>query len=289
MPIEINNSDFLPGIFKQIDWFGDSLTQGAGGTSAPTQLASLLHPRYINNWGIGGQTMEQIAARQGGKPVFITISGNAFNGTSPVAITAISTQLLSTPADATAKYISGMVAGVPCRIMRTVVSTVETYVIVPGSTSTAQVPANSIFYPDQGFNARKSIQGLWLGRNNVPNVSGLPDLLDSCIAQIDRPRRFFIIGVSNGLTEITGTTNYNAIMAVNNILRASYPKNYIESTPPTVGEMAAMGYTPSSQDNIDIANNTIPTGMRSDAIHFNTSGYQLIANRCHELFKRYGW
>jgi len=293
MAIALTSQDYNQGISNEINCFGDSLTQGAGATSATglnyvAQLSNILYPRLIINSGMGGQTMQQIASRQGAKPIYVTLNGNAFNGVNDVSITSISSQFLSM-SDTVAKYASGIINGVPCIITRTVVSSVETYVIKGANNSTATIPANSIFYPDSSYNALQTIQVFWWGRNNVPTLTGLDTLIDNAISIMSSPRRFLIIGVLPALNEIIGTTNYNAIVAMNAILSSNYPNNYIASTPPTNTEMSAIMYTPSAQDNIDIANGVFPTGMHNDNVHLNGYGYNIIANRVALMIKQYGW
>jgi lysophospholipase L1-like esterase len=291
---KLTAQDYNQGVSSEINCFGDSMTYGAGavGTSFltyPQQLQNILYPRLVQNYGIGGQTMEQIACRQGAKPIYLTLSGNAFNGTNDVSVTSISTQFLSTTSDTTTRYASGILNGVPCLITRTVVSTVETYVIRGANSSVATLPANSIFYPDSAYNASPTIQVLWWGRNNVPNLTGLDTLIDKAIEIISSPKRVLIIGVKPSLNEIIGSTNYNSCIAMNAILSSNYPNNYIEITPPTVTEMASIMYTPTTQDNIDIANGVFPTGMHSDNTHLNGFGYNIIANRVAKMIKLYNW
>lgn len=295
MSIILKSEDYNKGISEEIICFGDSLTQGAGATtgltgglSMPSYLSNILYPRLVQNQGLGGQTMNQIASRQGAKPIYITITGNVLNGANDVAITSISSQFLSY-ADTRAMYASGIVNGVPCLVTRTVVSNVETYVIRGANNSTAAIPANSIFYPDSSFNAKDAIQVFWWGRNNVPTLTGLDILIDNAIDLMSSPRRFIIIGVLPARTEIIGTANYNAIIAMNAVLDANYPDNYIPITPPTVEEMLDIMYTPTSQDNIDIANGVFPTGMHADNIHLNGFGYNIIANRVAKMIQLYGW
>lgn len=286
--------DYNQGISSEINCFGDSLTYGAGaiGTNMltyPQELQNILYPRLVNNQGIGGQTMEQIACRQGAKPIYITLTGNGFNGVNDVIISNISTQFLSTPSDSNVRYASGILNGVPCLITRTVVNSVETYVIRGANSSVAQVPANSIFHPDSAYNAMQTIQILWWGRNNVPNLNGLETLLANGIANMTIPRRVLIIGVKPALNEIIGSVNYNACINMNGILKEQYPNNYIEITPPTAIEMNQIMYSPNSQDNIDISNGIFPTGMHLDNTHLNGYGYKIIANRVAVKIKEYNW
>lgn len=285
----MENYNYNQGVSKEIYCFGDSLTAGTGGTPYPTQLGWNLAPRLIFNEAIGGQTAEQIMCRQGSKPTFITISGNAFAGAGAVSVTSISTQLLSTAADTTTRYSTGMVNGVPCFLTRTVVATVETYTITPAYSSTASVSANSVFIPDTAYNAKDCIQVIWAGRNNVPSLTNVPTQIDSAVDFINKPKRVIIIGVLNALNEIIGGSNYNAIVACNLILATNYPDNFIPSTPPTTDEMTAINYSPTAQDLIDIANGTFPSGMHADNVHLTTAGYAIFANRVKAKLNEFSW
>lgn len=290
MAITLSSKDYNQGISNEIICFGDSLTAGAGATSLaggltfPQYLSNMLYPRLVLNSGLGGQTMQQIASRQGAKPIYITITGNSLIGNSGVAITSISSQFL-TSSNTGLTFASGIVNNIPCYITRNSVG--EVYTIT--GTRSGTVPPNSIFYPDSSYNALPTIQIFWWGRNNVPNFTGLDILIDKAIEIMPTPRRFLVIGVKASLNEIIGTTNYNSIIEINNILRANYPNNYIECTPPTIAEMEEIMYTPTTTDNTDILNGVFPTGMHSDNTHLNGYGYNIIANRVAKIIKLYNW
>lgn len=284
------------GYTSTIDLFGDSLTAGAGGSgrNMETVLRALLPGRIINNWGIGGQTAEQIAARQGGLPLTLNVTGGSLPASFATAAVVPSTQLLSTPADNTTRYLSGSISGAPATLSRTATggppSTSETYTIMgAGNPNAVTVSAWAPFVPDQGANAADSVQVLWLGRNNVPNLANVPGLVNSCIQVIPQPRRVITIGVLASLEETNGGATKTAIDAANasiKTLTEAAGGIFIPSTPPTAAEMAAIGYTPTSQDNTDIANGVFPTGMRSDAgaphVHLEGFGYSVFAYRVRD-------
>lgn len=291
MPVVV---DKVVGVEDTTVMFGDSLSQGAGGKSVLQWLSNYMPLRLYINEGIGGQTWQQIACRQGSKPVFLTVSGSAFTGATPVAVTSISTQLLSTLADTTTRKISGLCADRECILTRTSSGGVESYTIVAADSSTSSVPANSQFFPDQGINTRSDIQIFWWGRNNSPDFAGLADAIDAAAAYLLSPRRFIVVGVLNALSETSASsggnlTAYGNIIAINNTLRTNYPDNFVESTPPSLAECTALNFTPTAQDNMDITNGTIPTSMRADSVHLNDLGYQLIAYRIFQKYKSLGW
>lgn len=284
------------GYTTTIECFGDSLTAGTGGTPLATLLRNVMPGRLILGHGIGGQNSAQIAARQGGNPTPVTVSltGNAFNGVTAVTLTSISNQFLSTQADNTTRYMSGSINGIQCAIARTATGTapsqVETYTVLPAYSTAVAVAAGSTFIPDDGFNARGNIQVLWMGRNDVPSLTGVAGLVANCVAYLTQPRRYAVIGVLAALGEINGSSNKTAIDAANAQLATAHGAQFIPSTPPTTAEMAAVGYTPTTQDNTDIANGVFPTGMRSDAnVHLTTQGYQVFANRLAAVVAANGW
>lgn len=278
------------GFTSTIELFGDSLTAGAGGSgqNLSTVLAALLPGRIVNNWGIGGQTAEQIAARQGGLQVTLTITGGSLPASFATAVVTPSTALLSTPSDNTTRYISGSINGAAATLIRAATggppSTTESYTIMaagnPGATA---IPSWAPFVSDQGANASDSIQVLWLGRNNAPALTATPALIQACVNSVPQPRRVLVIGILPALDEIPGTTNRIAIDAANASTISRVGSDvFIPSTPPTVAEMAAIGYSPTSQDNIDIGRGVFPTGMHADNVHLTGPGYSIFAMRVRD-------
>ncbi|MDA6068977.1 hypothetical protein NJT12_05010 [Flavobacterium sp. AC] len=284
--------DYTPGVSTEIHCFGDSLTAGAGANqtdfylSYPDHLKNSLYPRTIVNHGIGGQTIEEIACRQGARPIYLTIENNTFLGTSNSLITDISNDFVQAPSTQD-RYVTGIICGVPAIITRTVGTT--HYVIRGFGGSIRNILPNSIFYPDSAYNAKHSIQVLWLGRNNVPDFSILLQTINNAILYMEKPRRVLVIGVLPALNEPMGTSRYTAITAVNSTLKNTYPNNYIESTPPTTEEMSFIRYSPSEDDIIDINKGVFPGGMRTDSIHLNGFGYNIMANRVAKMIKQYNW
>jgi lysophospholipase L1-like esterase len=292
MTTELNTA---VGLTDTVTTFGDSLMQGSGGTGLAQLLTQMIPARLFINRGIGGQTSQQIAARQGGRPapIRVSLTGNVFNGINTVTLTSVSPAFLSTQADNGPRVMSGSINGIQCAIFwsatGTAPSQVETYTVMPAAHTTAAVPAGSVFIPDDGFNARRDIQILWFGRNDTDNWAGLPALYAGCVSYLAQPRRFAIIGILPAPTETPGTAARIALDAANAATQAAYPDNYIPPTPPTVAELAAIGYTPTTQDNTDIANGLFPTGLRSSGPHLTTPGYQVFANRVAAFLTAKGW
>lgn len=276
-------------VTHNISCWGDSLTSGSGGKPYASILKELLPERNVSDYGIAGQHAREIAARQGGYPIEITLEGNAFAGRQAVNIINLNTRFLSTGSNTNTYSSKGKLAEVACEITRTVDTTtggVEVYTIKPLESSTVAVPANSIFIPDDSVSTQSDTQFLWIGRNNTPNFSGVEQLIESCINHLNKPARFAVIGVLSGLNELPGSEDFDSIKAFNELLASKYAANFIPSTPPTQEEMEAINYVPSEQDKIDIANGSFPTGMHSENIHLNNRGYHIIAKRVEAFLKK---
>ena len=287
----LTNLDYLPGVQNEIFFSGDSLTAGSGATTGNIisyVLQLMPGQRLSKRNATGGQTAAQIAVKQGSEPLYITVLNNVLLGASQTSITTISNEFLSTPATTDTAFETGVINDVNAIITRTVVAGVETYTIRGFNNSTIAIPANSIFYPDNAFNNIKNTQVMWWGKNGNGGVP-LLTLYDNAIKFMESPKRVLILGILVSLNEIIGTAGYIATTATNATLALNYPKSYVEMTPPTVAEMAYIKYTPSTQDNTDIANGVFPTGMRSDNVHLNSFGYYIVALRIATALKSYGW
>ena len=289
-----------------INCIGDNLTAGTGSDSInyPQYLKLLLPYRVINNNGILGQTAEQIAARQGGLPIYVTLSGNAFAGLTGVPLTnlnssilgnTVSNLFLSSPLTNSTYTTNGTLAGIPCTITRSAVGSVpsssELYTIKPLASTNAFVEANTRFVPNDGKSESNCVSILWLGRNNVglqidsdSSLLGVNDLITDCI-QYNKANKYLVLGILNAKTDSIGTATYDEIQITNTNSANMYPSNYVQMTPPTMDEMNAISYTPSATDLLDISKGIFPRGMRADNVNLNSMGYHIIANRVFQKLK----
>lgn len=152
-----------------------------------------------------------------------------------------------------------------------------------GGDTSAQIEARQT--ADTQFITRENI--LWAGRNDLGNgvtVAQTVAHIAAMIAHINHPR-FAILSVLNAEGESPGTANYIQMAAINALLLSTYPSNYLE-----VREVLVAAYNPSlSQDVIDNANDTVPTSLRSDAVHLNTAGYAIVAGLVQGFLVSKGW
>lgn len=88
--------------------------------------------------------------------------------------------------------------------------------------------------------------------------------------------KYLILPTSTGSGEPSGNARYTYITDLNNWESVTFPGHYTDTREWIIRYgLAALNITPTSQDLIDIANDTTPTSLRADSIHYNTNGYFL--------------
>ncbi|MEO6283030.1 MAG: hypothetical protein ABIN80_18970 [Dyadobacter sp.] len=274
---------------NSISCFGDSLTAGAGGVPYSKFLQEAFPSKSIKTFGLGGQNAEQIACRQGGLSIYVTVENNSFAGLNEIGVTHISTPFLSTKASSNTFESAGSIGGVRCTMIRTASGPLnnltEKYTLKPLSQSSARIDPDSVFAPADSSGTRDDFQILWLGRNDVPRLETVMGVIDSCINHISTPRRFILLGILNGLKETRGTEIHRVINDFNENLKLKYPDNYVSVGPPDQNEILALNFSPTEEDRITMALGAIPGSLRSDNTHLNVQGYRLVANRILSFFK----
>lgn len=130
---------------------------------------------------------------------------------------------------------------------------------------------------------------IWVGRNNLNEPSQIMADIAAMVANLGSNKHFVIISIMNGSGEGIGTGTYNSVVAINSLIQATYPNNYIDlrgylANSITInGQTTTQGLvdakiTPTSTDLSDIAANIVPSSLRTDSLHLNNIGYPLIAN-----------
>lgn len=291
-----------PGINKWINGIktviagGDSLTQGAGASSNPypKQLAALLGYPVIN-MGVGGQTPQQIATRQGGYVNLLTITGNTIPASGAVDVTA-STQSPITSQGG--NNMAGTLFGVPGMLSATFDGSGNRVSLIFTRTTAGAVtiidPATP-FIPDTGDN-EFGINVLWYGRNafwtgRTDFVAAKAEVKAALAATIGNlkaaDKKFIVMSVltDNKEAEWLGTEKYNAITSLNEELKALYPRNFID-----IRRHLVRGYNPAlPQDVIDFGHDVTPTSLLSDTLHLNVAGYALVALIVYYFIIQKGW
>ena len=120
---------------------------------------------------------------------------------------------------------------------------------------------------------------IWAGRNNYLSPQKVKDDINIMVAKL-RHKHYLVLGILNAdrETEIKGCNYYNVIKELNADLAATYGDHFIDIRSYLVSEY-------NTKDPFDIENfnnDVIPHTLRSDNLHLNNAGYNLVAKKIYE-------
>lgn len=279
--------------------WGDSLTANSAGSA--TQLSTALGGRPVFTQGIGGQTSQQIAARNGGVPTRVTVTGGIIPASGTVGMT-LTMKLRSDTTSAYPIVVAG-VAGTFQATDSTAYLTGTFTRTTPGLP--AVVPAGTP--ATAGHDSREYWPILWAGRNNFKNtgdntqiVSDLQGMLDWS-AQREHALIFSIppwVGEEDGNGTAPRTTYRDKLDLANSSIRDAFPREYVDVSARlrNADVITATGHTPTTQDLADIANGLTPTifrtgsdGVTVDDGHLGPVGYTALYTIIAEIYTSRGW
>lgn len=280
-------ADFLGEPTTDIDFWGDSLTQGygGGGSSFPNTCATIMGVKY-RNLGHGGESANTIAARQGGNAW--VIPAGSVNGDYTLAqmndiFGGVVAPLRQIANDETAKTI--YINGNACTLTRKsqtdpssddVVYTVSDYTGAP-----LLVPTLCRFI---GSDYEAKVTVIFVGTNGQTvgddtDVNARITIIDSMIAHL-KHKNYIVMGLSNG-NDTTRNADDEAMLA-------HYGNNFFPTRRELVNNgLTIQGITPTENDLIYINAGTVPESLRIDSTHLNANGYialgKLLANKMYSL------
>lgn len=264
---------------------GDSMTQGnqdGTGVTYPDELQKLLsaagHPGAVTNFGAGGETSVTITARAGGNPFVVLPVG----GVIPATTGAVQITLLpinGAPVDplkqGPSTYIATL-AGVRGTFSRTIAGDVFTYYFTRFVAGT-EIPVNrpEPMYLEIAEAARGDIAVIWMGQNG-PNTDRAIQDAEAIISHMKAlDKRFIVISMPGGSSaQDADDSKWFAKFGRRFIPIRQYMAQY---------GLADAGITPTAQDLADMTNGTVPTSLRTDAVHWIGEGYKILAK---QIFKR---
>jgi lysophospholipase L1-like esterase len=257
--------------------FGDSLTMGTAGASNsyPAKLQALIGANYhVYNYGVGGETAQEIAGRQGGVPLMVqpgTFPYNTFveadidswfgsnireifkqsgEGKNPATLAGNSVSLYFANGNTTIRNNAN-----------------ETLII---NQPTPLIP----------FSATQKNKTLiiWMGTNGWGD-SDINTLLNmyKCMIESNGNDNYIVIGIISGGNLETFLNNENKFIqefGYHYIKLHDYLLHY---------GLADAGITPTEEDEERIVNGLVPSSLMGDSIHLNATGYNLVAN---QIYKR---
>ena len=261
--------------------WGDSLTAGGW----PTTLAALSGWPVMNG-GWGGQTASQIAAREGGVPAQLTVSGDIIPASGAVAITAVVNNPLSD---------GGSRQGTLVGVLGTLAMAggVLTFTRVVNGEAVA-CPAKSYFTASDGTAYADRHVTIWIGRNSFKSASPAYHVA-TVRAMIDyltpRVKRVIVMSIPPWAGEEIGDPIRPKLDNCNAALAAAFPEYWLDIAAwlRTPEAATAAGITFTADDVTDINNGLTPRSLRMDAGHLNTIGNNAIAYRVYQESQTRGW
>jgi len=294
--------------YRKIIAVGDSLTYmgGSDGTnSAYWQLtAALLGAGWTSQgFGISGQTQDQIAARWGVLPIYVTLTGNWLPATGSVIITAINQNPISGQIHYAIRGRLG-VNGPYVKLQRDGdEGNSSNYIMTQeAGVSAFAIPAGTQFFPEAAYWGSSTafipypydgIFVAWMGRNNLGNAFSIVDRVQRVLAtQKTLTKRFIVPLILPGVGDETGTSTRAVIEASNAAIKAAFPNNWVDFLPALQG-----GSNGSAQDTADVASGIIPSSLRLkdsdgvtiDFLHPNAAGRAVEAQVLRDFIVAKGW
>lgn len=271
---------------KNVYCWGDSLTMGYGGnnTSYPSVLQSLLGNKYkVCNMGVGGESGDTIACRQGGMVAYLE-SDTTF------------TENIATDFNAKTVY------GVQIKPSRQL-SNINGYIlgnkgVVGWNNSTSM----STFTTNKTFTAKKGtpviitqkmtepyLQIICIGQNGVGNVNVNPQSETNykTWCEVMDTMQNSTNAITIILSLLDGSISYDS--TVDLYAQKKYGSRYIESRQElSKYGLSIVGIEPTSQDIERMEAEKVPTSLFSDSVHLNDKGYTAWATIIYRHLKGMG-
>lgn len=124
---------------------------------------------------------------------------------------------------------------------------------------------------------------IWAGRNDVngANVEAIVDNVARMVALTDG-EHYLVLSLTNGQSEPRGARNYQTIVAVNIRLAEIYGDRFVDVR-------SALAAVADPTDTAAADGDYIAAMLRSDDIHFNDIGYQIVADAVLTQIEAFGW
>ena len=261
-------------------FWGDSLTAGTGGsgTNYPSVCASELGIASFKNCGVGGETANTIACRQGGNSLILK-PGNV----SEYSLSEL-TDIYGTPCNPLRQGTGSnsvnpiYINGVKCTL-----SISQTSITDPNAKYTitgyndkllAETPVKFA-----GCDFKSKITVIFVGQNG-PGLAERLSIIDSMISKIND--KYIIMGLSSGSSASKADEEAQML--------SKYGMHYF-NTRHMLSKygMNIMNLTPTSSDTIEMNNGEVPSSLRSDSVHLNANGYTALGKMLAQKIRACGY
>ena len=261
-------------------FWGDSLTAGSGGsgTSYPRVCASELGITSFKNCGVGGETANTIACRQGGNSLILkpgTVStyslteltdiygtpcnplrqGTGDNSVNPIYINGVKCNLSISQTSATDPNAKYTITGYNEPLIA------ETPVKFSGCDITAKITV------------------IFVGQNG-PSLAERLSIIDSMVSKIND--KYIVMGLSTGST--TSRSDEESQMLSKYGVHYFNTRNMLSKY-----GMAILNLTPTTSDVNEMSKGEVPSSLRSDSVHLNANGYTALGKMLAQKIRACGY
>jgi lysophospholipase L1-like esterase len=268
--------------------WGDSMTAGAGASSSafryPERLG-VLTGLTSRNAGVGGETSTTITSRSGAIPFFISIHSSVSAKEIP-ASGAVQIEFGDYLGNANNPLLQGTggasgFAGVLNGIQGTIGNSGGNFFFTR-SVSGSVVPMNRAPYPyrtDYSEARREDVQIIWIGQNGNGSAAILRQVQEIINHSRALYKKFIVIPKPTSDDSIDDT--FKELYGRNVVTVRQYMCEPIYAADGTTivssYGLSDAGITPTSNDLLNVQAGTVPSSLRSDSVHFNDAGYEIVA------------
>lgn len=278
-----------------VNCWGDSLTMGAGATIGSTDYPSILKTMLssdwkVNNYGVGGQSAEQIALRMSAIPAYV----KPFTVPVITEATDIPIELFSTGGYETNFGNSTFAVGAGTNNLTLgdfkgpliVNSNGELCFRVFWNSKSKTYDRPLRIYP-YSYNKRDEIAIIWVGTNNIMDTpEHIIDVQKSMVNSLTTDK-YIVVG-------LTAKNYFSDIANYNKLMYREFGEHFIDIRSYILNYgLSDVGITPTESDTTAIANGEMPPSLiyQDDGygVHFLPVGYQIIASQIYKKGKELGY
>lgn len=266
--------------------FGDSMAGDHGGTkvSIASALAAALGVE-VHGGGVPGQTSTEVALRQGGLDVFITVDAGSIPASGAVPCTVV--QPAGVWKTGSAWTFPGTLAGVPGTLAK---SAADAWTFTRTASGTAVACP-----PETRWKAAAADKNSWVqifrsGRNavNAPIIARDERAMVAGLAGSNN--RFLVLPTYNTTSEPAGSAGYVKVMAINAEREATWGANYYDLRGWLIRHgLTTAGITATAADTTAIAEDRIPPSLLLDGTHLTAQGRTIEAARLAHILTAKEW
>ncbi len=261
-------------------FWGDSLTAGTGGsgTNYPSVCASELGIASFKNCGVGGETANTIACRQGGNSLILK-PGNVSEYSLSELTDIYGTQCNPLRQGSGSNSVNPIyINGVKCTL-----SISQTSITDPNAKYTitgyndkllAETPVKFA-----GCDIKSKITVIFVGQNG-PYLAERLSIIDSMISKIND--KYIVMGLSSGSSDSKADEEAQML--------SKYGVHYF-NTRNMLSKygMSIMNLTPTTSDVNEMSNGEVPSSLRSDSVHLNANGYTALGKMLAQKIRACGY